>query len=223
MAAFTPGQKALVEMGQLETVLKYNSPSKPIAELTETVEKLEAEMKDESGNLPIYDVYEGVDREIFKGDFAMTTAAERQQALTGKTWDWSDAASRSVGMTVGYILASVVDLAMAGVVVGISVKHASLNAAYNAALQVYGAAKGAAEAAAIKAKNIACLNLYNFEYNSCWLSIQTPLMIATIAFTCIILGGYGLSTWYNHYNPDYLEIPNTLIDVKETDLGDKYT
>ena len=34
VAAFTPGQKALVEMGQLETVLKYNSPSKPIAELT---------------------------------------------------------------------------------------------------------------------------------------------------------------------------------------------
>ena len=221
-AAFTPGQKALVKMGQLETVLKYNSPSKPIEELTSAVEEIEAEMKDENGNLPTYDVYEGVDREIFKGDFAMTTAAERQQALTGETWDWSDAASRSVGMTVGYVLASVVDIAMAGIVVGIHVKHASLTAAYNAALHVYGAARGAAQAAAIKAKNIACLNLYNFEYNSCWLAIQTPLMIATIAFTCIILGGYGLSTWYNYYNPSYLEVPNTLIDVRETDAGDKY-
>ena len=38
-----------------------------------------------------------------------------------------------------------------------------------------------------------------------------------------IAGGMaGISTWYNYYNPDYLEIPNTMIDVRETDLGDKY-
>ena len=223
IAAFTSGQKALVKMGQLETVLKYNSPSKPIEELTSAVEEIEAEMKDENGNLPTYDVYEGVDREIFKGDFAMTNAAERQQALTGKTWDWSDAASRSVGMTVGYILSSVVDIAMAGIVVGIHVKHASLTAAYNIAAELYGASRGVvAEVAAKKVKDIAFLKLYNFEYCSSWLSIQTPLMIATIAFTAIILGGYGLSTWYNYYNPDYLKIPNTLIDVRETDSGDKY-
>ena len=222
VAAFTPGQKALVAMGQLETVLKYNSPSKPIAELTETVENLEAEMKDENGNLPVYDVYEGVDREIFKGDFAMTTAAERQQALTGETWGFGDAASRSVGMTVGYILSSIVDLAMAGTAIGISVKHSSLTVAYNTALEVYGAARGAEAVAATKAKNIACLNLYNFEYNSCWLSIQTPLTIASIAFALILVGGYSIATWYNYYNPDYLEVPTTLIDVKETDSGDKY-
>ena len=30
IAAFTEGQKALAEMGQLETVLKYNAPSKPV-------------------------------------------------------------------------------------------------------------------------------------------------------------------------------------------------
>ena len=223
IAAFTSGQKALVKMGQLETVLKYNSPSKPIEELTSAVEEIEAEMKDENGNLPTYDVYEGVDREIFKGDFAMTNAAERQQALTGKTWDWSDAASRSVGMTVGYILSSVVDIAMAGIVVGIHVKHASLTAAYNIAAELYGASRGVvAEVAAKKVKDIAFLKLYNFEYCSSWLSIQTPLMIASIAFAAIILGGYGLSTWYNYYNPDYLEIPNTLIDVREMDAGDKY-
>ena len=222
VAAFTSGQKALVEMGQLETVLKYNSPSKPIAELTEAVEKLETEMKDENGNLPIYDVYEGVDREIFKGDFAMTTAAERQQALTGETWGVGDAASRSTGMTVGYILASVVDLAMAGTAIGISVKHAALTAAYDTAAALYGAARGAAEIAAKKAKDIAFLNLYNFEYNSCWLSIQTPLTIASIALAIIIVGGYSLASWYNYYNPDYLEVPTTLIDVKETDAGDKY-
>ena len=47
VAAFTPGQKALVGMGQLETVLKYNSPSKPIAKLTESVEEMEEAMKEE--------------------------------------------------------------------------------------------------------------------------------------------------------------------------------
>jgi hypothetical protein len=56
VAAFTPGQKALVKMGQLETVLKYNSPSKPIAKLTETVENMEAEIKAENGGVLVYDV-----------------------------------------------------------------------------------------------------------------------------------------------------------------------
>ena len=32
----------------------------------------------------------------------------------------------------------------------------------------------------------------------------------------------GITLWYNYYNPDYTEIPNTMIDVRETDLGDKY-
>ena len=41
VAAFTPGQKALVEMGQLETVLKYNTPSKPIEELTQALDEME--------------------------------------------------------------------------------------------------------------------------------------------------------------------------------------
>jgi hypothetical protein len=55
-------------MGQLETVLKYNSPSKSIDELVEMVEEMEKEMK----IVTPYDVYTGVDREIFKGEFAMT-------------------------------------------------------------------------------------------------------------------------------------------------------
>jgi hypothetical protein len=45
--AMSHGQRALAEMGQLETILKYNAPSKPIAELTETVEKLEGSVSGE--------------------------------------------------------------------------------------------------------------------------------------------------------------------------------
>ena len=54
VAAFTIGQNALIEMGQLETVLKYNSPSKPIAELNLAVDELEETLKDENGNLRRY-------------------------------------------------------------------------------------------------------------------------------------------------------------------------
>ena len=216
-AAFTAGQKALIEMGQLETVLKYNSPSKPIEELTKMLDDMEAEMKNEDGTLKIFDVYAGVDREIFKGNFAMTTAAERQQALTGETWDFGDAASRSVGMTVGYIISGIVDVAMASV----AIKGLVLKAA------VASAAKAVKTASSLKLLATASLNksaatkaLETFALK--WGGVQTPFLVPAIAFTLILVGGYGIATWYNYYNPDYLEIPNTLIDVKETDLGDKY-
>ena len=234
VAAFTPGQKALVEMGQLETVLKYNSPSKPIDELTNMVEEVEKEMKKENnGVLPTYDVYEGVDREIFKGDFAMTTAAERQQALTGETWDWGDAASRSLGMTIGYIVSGVVDLAMAATAVGIAVKASSLKAAAAtvvvpsiAPIMANGKAVTVGGAVVYKQTMVTIHNYAAEEayaaFMTKWGAVQTPLTVAAIAFALILAGGYGIATWYNHYNPDYLEVPNTLIDVKETDAGDKY-
>ena len=222
VAAFTPGQNALIEMGQLETVLKYNSPSKPISVLTETLNELEESLRDENGDLKVFDVYAGVDREIFKGNFAMTSAAERQQTLTGETWDWGSAASRSTGMTVGYIVAAVVDVAMAGVAIGIGVKQAALKAAYTAAsnvLQAGGLDQWAYEAAR-QAFDTAFFNKYSFTAK--WAGVKVNLAIGAVAVALIIVGCYGISTWYNYYNPDYLEIPNTLIDVRETDLGDKY-
>ena len=221
VAAFTPGQKALVGMGQIETVLKYSSPSKPIEELTKAVEEVEKEIKDENGNLKVFDVYAGVDREIFKGDFAMTTEAERQQALTGKTWDMSDATSRSVGMTVGYIISGVVDLAIAGTAAGIAIKTAVLKssiATAGAALKKVAAINRVSSIAVEKAATEKALATFTAK----WGAIQTPMAVVAIAFALILAGGYGLATWYNYYNPDYLEIPTTLIDVKETDLGDKY-
>ena len=223
VAAFTPGQNALIEMGQLETVLKYNSPSKPISALTETLNELEESLRDENGDLKVFDVYAGVDREIFKGDFAMTSAAERQQALTGETWDWGSAASRSTGMTVGYIVSSVVDVAMAGVAIGIGVKQAVLKSTYLAAesvLKTGGFADEWAYQAARQAFDTAFSNKYNFAAK--WAGVKVNLAISAVAFALILAGSYGIATWYNYYNPDYLEIPNTLIDVRETDIGDKY-
>ena len=210
VAAFTPGQKALVGMGQLETVLKYNCPSKPIDELTQALEEMEEMIKDENGGvLPTYDVYTGVDREIFKGDLAMTTEAERQQALTGETWTWSDAASRGLGVKIGYIVASAVDAALFGVFAGLAIKTSILKAGIYDIIPdaVLGLIDGQDRLLAFTAK---------------WGGLKTACMWASIALTLIILGSYGITTWYNYYNPDYLEIPNTLIDVRETDLGDKY-
>ena len=224
-ASFTTGQKALVEMGQLETVLKYNSPSKPVAELTKTVEEMEEAMKDENGNLSVFDVYTGVDREIFKGDFAMTNAAERQQALTGKTWGLGNAAERSLGMMIGYIVSGVVDLAMAGTAVGIAVKASALKAASASivvpSLKAVVGVPGAYETTMVTIKNTAGEKAYT-AFMTKWGAVQTPMTVAAIAFALILAGGYSIATWYNYYNPDYLEIPTTLIDVKETDVGDKY-
>ena len=226
IAAFTEGQMALVEMGQLETVLKYNSPSKPVEELNKTVDTLEATLKDENGNLKVFDVYLGVDREIFKGDFAMTNTAERKQALTGETWDWGSAGSRSLGVSIGYIFTSVVDAALAGTAIGIAVKTALLKSAEKSAYAVLseGSLHGFADQAARESANLTYNTAFSahnkFTYK--WSGLGSKTAYASIALTLIILGAYGISTWYNYYNPDYTPIPNTMIDVRETDIGDKY-
>ena len=224
VAAFTPGQKALVNMGQLETILKYNKPSKPIAELNQALEKVEEGLKDENGNIKSFDVYMGVDREIFKGDFAMTNEAKRQQALTGKTWGLSDAADRPLGMIIGYIVAGVVDIAMASTAVGLAIKASTLKAA-TAPIMVETleaiTITGGFKSTVVSIPNRAAEKAFA-SFTAKWSGVQSALGVAAIALDVIIAGSYGISTWYNYYNPDYTAIPNTMIDVKETDVGDKY-
>ena len=210
VAAFTPGQKALIQMGQLETVLKYNAPSKPIAELHAVVDEMETELKGEDGNIVPIDVYLGVDRSIFRGTFAMTDAAERQQALTGKTWDMSDATllSREIKTTI-VVLASVDAAALLGA----------------AGIAIVGKIKAAALATAKQGNSfMALVNARNASvgFAKAWMPAAKGLFVSAIAIALIIAGIVGISTWYNYYNPDYTEIPNTMIDVRETDLGDKY-
>ena len=97
-AALTKGQMTLVKMGQLETILKYGAPSASPEELREVLNEYVAEVNKEQDNVLSkgIDVYTGVDRSIFKGSLAMTTAATRQQALTGETWDMSKATDNGV-------------------------------------------------------------------------------------------------------------------------------
>ena len=201
VAALTEGQMALIAMGQLETVLTYNSPSKPISELNALLDEMEQEFLMEDGVFTPYDVYLDVDRSIFRGTFAMTTAADRQQALTGETWTWSDAADRSRGATIGYIVASSLDVLVAGVSAGLQIAYYVMR---NSARAL---GRGWAKVAA---------------FQNTWGPVAMGGYIVAAAAAVIILGTYGITTWYNYYNPDYTEIPNVMIDVRETDLGDKY-
>ena len=201
VAALTEGQMALIAMGQLETVLTYNSPSKPISELNALLDEMEQEFLMEDGVFTPYDVYLDVDRSIFRGTFAMTTAADRQQALTGETWTWSDAADRSRGATIGYIVASSLDVLVAGVSAGLHI--------------AYYVMRNSARALGSGWAKVA-------SFQNTWGPVAMGGYIVAAAAAAIILGTYGITTWYNYYNPDYTEIPNTMIDVRETDLGDKY-
>ena len=210
VAAFTTGQKALIQMGQLETVLKYNAPSKPIAELYAVLDEMEVELKGEDGNIVPIDVYLGVDRSIFRGTFAMTDAAERQQALTGKTWDMSDATlfSKEIKTTM-IVLASVDAAALLGAT----------------GIAIVGKIKGAALATAKQGNSfMALVNARNASvgFAKTWMPVAKGLLVSAVAIALVVAGIAGISTWYNYYNPDYTEIPNTMIDVRETDLGDKY-
>ena len=210
VAAFTTGQKALIQMGQLETVLKYNAPSKPIAELNAVLDEMEVELKGEDGNIVPIDVYLGVDRSVFRGTFAMTDAAERQQALTGKTWDMSDATSFPKEIKTTMIVLASVDAAALLGATGIA---------------IVGKIKGAALAAAKQGDSfMALVNARNASvgFAKTWMPAAKGLLISAIAIALIAAGIAGISIWYNYYNPDYTEIPNTMIDVRETDLGDKY-
>ena len=210
VAAFTTGQKALIQMGQLETVLKYNAPSKPIAELYAVLDEMEVELKGEDGNIVPIDVYLGVDRSVFRGTFAMTDAAERQQALTGKTWDMSDATlfSKEIKTTM-IVLASVDAAALLGAT----------------GIAIVGKIKGAALATAKQGNSfMALVNARNASvgFAKTWMPVAKGLLVSAVAIALVVAGIAGISTWYNYYNPDYTEIPNTMIDVRETDLGDKY-
>jgi hypothetical protein len=128
-------------------------------------------------------------------------------------------------MTIGYIVAGVVDIAMAGAAVGIAIKTSTLQTAANTLIPtVKGITSPSGNLFAIETvfiKDKAAEAAFA-KFTAKWGALQTPLTVAAVAFALILVGGYSIATWWNYYHSDYLEIPNTLIDVKETDLGDKY-
>ena len=212
IAAFTEGQLALADIGALTTVLQYSSPSKPIEELNKAVEEIEKELTDENGNLKIFDVYMGVDRSIFDGDFAFTTAAERQQAITGMEWTSDNFLNENKEFYVASI-----SLAASG---------AALVVAPIAYVKIV-----TAVAKSMLAKGHTWFPYSRVARLSVWLKGGYGKVIAGagkyfvavgVGLLVAAIGIAGISLWHGYYNPDYTPIPNTMVDVRETDLGDKY-
>ena len=205
VAALSEGQLALTQLGLFTIVLQYGAPSKPIDELYEMVEEMEADMKDEDGNLEVYDVYLGIDRSIYDGDFAFTTAAERQQALTGIEWTSSYYSDNELW---NYIPTTACGIMMgAGVLIGLTPAIA------------YGIAN---LAQLIFTDSIACNRLWSRAYNFLFGNAGKVCIGVGIAVVVVAVGVAVISALYGYYNPDYTPIPNNIVDVKETDLGDKY-
>ena len=221
IAAFTEGQLALADIGVLTTVLQYSSPSASIEQLYKVLEETEKELTDENGNLKIFDVYTGVDRSIFDGDFAFTTAAERQQALTGMEWS----ASQSVNDAVPY------ELIKAMTISGVSLAVGPIVAAKILKTLIMSFGWGGNAGTVLTSFGSGCAKVLSFicgtKANGYMYAIGkgglTKLgLTAGVGLLLVALGVTGISAWYGYYNPDYTPIPNNLIDVKETDLGDKY-
>ena len=216
IAALTEGQLALIDIGALVTVLQYSSPTKSIADLYKLLETTEKEIT-ENGTLKIFDVYMGVDRSIFEGDFAFTTAAERQQALTGMEWNASNYFGDKLNDVIPYTLVkslmvagtlvATVPLGVAKVTVGIAASAIKTGISSTAAGQM-------------TSFKIAVFLTSGKAYGTA--GATAFFLAAGIGMLVAAIGVIGVSTWYGYYNPDYTPIPNTLIDVRETDLGDKY-
>ena len=222
IGAFTEGQLALADIGVITTVLQYSVPSKPINELYKLVEEAEKELRDENGNLRIIDVYIGVDRSIFEGNFAFTNAAERQQALTGKDWTseyyLDEEAFDNIPIAVVSSVASVGIAAM--VVPKLLQIYITKTAASLAVTNM-----SAAAAYVTKWKSVLYfLGNQKFVDISAIPAVSGVKILAAVGVGVVVaaVGIAGISVWYGYYNPDYTPIPDNMVDVRETDLGDKY-
>ena len=212
VAALSEGQRALVNLGMFTTILQYGSSSKPIDQINVTLEENEKKITDADGNIKLIDVYIGVDRSIFKGNFAMTNEAERQQALTGKTWDMDSAKEASDDFYTASIA-----LAMCDFVAWCACSLAAMSLPSNVS---------------ITALTYTITEVYKefmtdgsvtiFTETTSHVSATGILFWSAVGIGVAMAGLAGISTWYNYYNPDYTVIPDTMIDVRETDLGDKY-
>ena len=216
VAAMSEGQLALSSIGMFTTVLQYSAPTKLIEELYEILEENEKEFTDEDGNIKQFNVYMGVDRSIFDGNFAFTNAAERQQALTGKEWTADYYLSKKANDQVPY--PAVKALISSGIIVGLSpsVMTYFLDTGWDAAAAI---SEEALRAYQMKWGKLISFITGGAENTGFGYKL---LFAAGIGLLVAALGVIGVSIWYGYYNPDYTPIPDTLIDVRETDLGDQY-
>ena len=217
LGAFTEGQLALADIGVLATVLQYNSPT-PTDELYKLLDETEKKLEDENGNRRIIDVYLGVDRSIFDGNFAFTTAADRQQALTGYEWSFSGAVNQNedkLDLAEDLLLASATVTAVPFIVGKIVIAKA---------VPITSTIKGGIGITATVTQRRAMDIVWFFSRGKALgkAGFSAVSLSAGIGLLVTAVGLIVIATWYGYYNPDYTPIPNTMVDVRETDLGDKY-
>ena len=222
IGAFTEGQLALADIGVITTVLQYSVPSKPINELYKLVEEAEKELRDENGNLRIIDVYIGVDRSIFEGNFAFTNAAERQQALTGK--DWTSEYYLDEEAFDNIPIAVVSSVASVGIAAMVVPKLLQIYITKTAASLALTNMKAGAAFLVKWQKVIYFLSSKKAAGLSAAPTVSGVKILAAVGVGVVVaaVGIAGISVWYGYYNPDYTPIPDNMVDVRETDLGDKY-
>ena len=213
VAAFSEGQKALINMGTFELVLKYATPSDSIEALNEMLDAQEKNLMDEDGNIKHIDVYIGVDRSVFKGNFAMTNEAERQQALTGNTWDMLNANHTSDAFDTATIITACCDFVLmcATGFVGANILPDSVGIT---ALTY--TIENTIETPLINGTTV------SFTHTATYVSPTGIMFWTSMGLALVTAGLSGISSWYGYYNPEYTVIPDTMVDVRETDLGDKY-
>ena len=220
VAALTEGQMALSEMGVFTTVLQYGAPSRPIDELYGLVEEAEKDFTDENGNLEIFDVYMGVDRSIFEGNFAFTTAAERQQALTGKEWNGGDYLATEIqnyiprplvtNLLIGALACTALPSAI-GYPAVVLASRFGLTASLK--LNLFGKVMGNIGVFFMGGRDGIIFSGF---------SMAKYLLVVGAALYLAAMGVAGISVWHGYYNPNYTPIPDNMMDVRSTDLGDKY-
>ena len=108
--ALNEGQVAMTKVCHYYDVVRYSMSEAPEEYLDAEISKLE----EQYANSPV-DVFLGVDRDIFKGSFAITSAASRADAYTGST---------SLGEALfgnGAWVSTSIQLAAGGIGVGLAV------------------------------------------------------------------------------------------------------
>ena len=226
-AALSDGQMALTEMGVFTRVLQYNSPSASIEDLYATVEENEKAFTDENGNIEVFDVYLGVDRSIFEGNFAFTNAAERNQAVTGEVWNLSDyLSSEKADAAVPEELVTKMLISGAALALGpaITVKLGAkvvfwLGVTQDKLTGYVGFNWFGETFGPVILKYAKFMTGGDQFFTGGASKFLTPigvgLVVAAVGITVI-------SVFYGYYNPDYTPIPDNIIDIRETDLGDRY-
>ena len=178
------------------------------------VDEIEDSMaKENDGTIKPIDVYLGVDRSLFEGNFAFTTAAQRQQAITGYEY--------MLDQTLGDTGLQVATYTLLGLSV-ISASAPLFAKALVVNVLVPLGKKIAVEAVVtgVEVVNVPMKLSGFFTYKIAghpYIFYGVALGLALIA-----IGTVAINIWYDYYNPEYTAIPDTIVDVRATDLGDKY-